>query len=169
MKVKGSTINSGIVDILNIDSLRNMIVAKTGIVTVEYKNKIHRNKKCDVFSKPMTKTYQSVYTKRQKSLLRDDGALAVFVSLLYASAPTNTPTSSVITATEEQLPTTQNIMDEGRRKGHSNIAKKLDNRFREVRRNQIPGYSDVEDNQHVPIRKKAKQSDTLFCQDYAPD
>ncbi|KAF4529356.1 hypothetical protein B566_EDAN017368 [Ephemera danica] len=65
IKVKGMTINSSNDTVLCFETLKNMICNNAPPINITYPHTIHRNKQFTVFTKPLTKKYQVVYTKRR--------------------------------------------------------------------------------------------------------
>ena len=64
-KVKGITLNYRASQIVTLAALEKMIHRELHDVVVTYPHKIHRNKKHELHTRPLTKTYQIVYDKRQ--------------------------------------------------------------------------------------------------------
>lgn len=64
-KVKGITLNYRASQIVTMDSLEKMIFKQLDDVTVKYPHKIHRSKKHQLFTCPLSKNYKIVNDKRQ--------------------------------------------------------------------------------------------------------
>lgn len=64
-KVKGITLNYRASQIITLDTLEKMIYQDLEDVIVTYPHKIQRNKRHELLTKPLTKTFQIVYDKRQ--------------------------------------------------------------------------------------------------------
>ncbi|KAF4529260.1 hypothetical protein B566_EDAN017701 [Ephemera danica] len=65
IKIKGMTINSSNDTVLCFETLKNMICNNAPPINVTYPQTIHRNKQFTVFTKPLTKKYQILCTKRR--------------------------------------------------------------------------------------------------------
>ncbi|XP_022295019.2 uncharacterized protein LOC111105138 [Crassostrea virginica] len=64
-KVKGITLNYRASQIVTLEALEKMIHREIQDLTVHYPYKIHRNSRHELHTKPLAKTYQIVYDKRQ--------------------------------------------------------------------------------------------------------
>jgi hypothetical protein len=65
MKVKGITMNSGNSHIVNIETLKDMVLHSREEVVVEYPYKIRRTNYHELITTPQSKRYRVVYTKRR--------------------------------------------------------------------------------------------------------
>ena len=64
-KVKGITLNYRASQIVTLEALEKMIHQEIQDLQVNYPHKIHRNSKHELHTRPLAKTYQIVYDKRQ--------------------------------------------------------------------------------------------------------
>ena len=64
-KVKGITLNYRASQIVTLEALEKMIHQEIGDLQVNYPHKINRNKRHELHTRPLAKTYQIVYDKRQ--------------------------------------------------------------------------------------------------------
>jgi hypothetical protein len=64
-KARGITINAGNQDVVNFNTLKNMVLGERGPVSVTYPHKIVRNKKFEVFSTRRCITYQIPEVKKR--------------------------------------------------------------------------------------------------------
>ena len=64
-KVKGITLNYRASQVVTLEALEKMIHQEIGDLQVRYPHKIFRNSRHELHTRPLAKTYQIVYDKRQ--------------------------------------------------------------------------------------------------------